>query len=283
MIFKFKDIPCDATFAVFDKDNRGPTSDVRNVSIGDTEFDIEIPATWTSPYRNFRTGEYFVPNAYMPIVGDVSEIVISGGDFYIDVNRERRNEELNRRSIETLIHQIHGNRDVDGRQKFFVSLVSLQSYFEHLVYGMLVLSGHLSRRKFKNLETQAKRIPVAFSDNNTQFFSQQIEICPGKGGLGSHIPSEIKDAQEKTFEKIRKLRNKVVHSWGYKDIGQQEIKDDFLDLGENINLIEPDDAFYEQASFVLVRLYAKASLLNNQLSLFTEKEMVRLERESRGY
>ena len=63
MLFKFIDIPCDAKFAVIDKENSGPTKDVRKIPIGDTEFDIEIPDEWESPYRNFRTTEYFLPNS----------------------------------------------------------------------------------------------------------------------------------------------------------------------------------------------------------------------------
>ena len=90
----------------------------------------------------------------MPIYDDEDVIEFNGGDYYSDINRNKLKEELNQRSVETLIHKIHGTPNLDGRQQFFISLIALQSYFEYLVYGMLVLSGHSSKTAFENFKTK---------------------------------------------------------------------------------------------------------------------------------
>lgn len=278
----FKNIPSESKLAIFDKAN---TSSVSTwvIEPGYTEIEFEIPNSWENPHKSLRTTGYFIPDSYAPIDRTKREIEITGGDYYVDVDRDVLNEELNQKSVETLIHSIFGNDGLDGRQKFFVSIISLQSYFEYLVYGMLVISGHMSKTQFNNLRTQSSRIPVAFSNQNTDFFSTQIEICPGKSGLGSDISQIIRDDSKNIFEEVGRIRNKVVHRWGYKDIGQHTLKDIFSSLREDINLNDSDDQFYSDACFVCVRLYARTSALGNQLSLFNEKEIVKAEREARGY
>ncbi len=193
------------------------------------------------------------------------------------------NEELNQKSIETLIHTIFNHESLNGRQQFFISLVSLQSYFEHLIYGMLVLSSHISKSQFKNINNHPRRTTMAFSDDNIDFFSNQIIICPGKENLGNTIESQVKTELENIFNEIRTLRNNVVHKWGYKDISQQEIKDIFNRIGEDINLDDSNNEFYSKSAFVFVRLYARVNPLKNQLNYFTEKAIVEAERKSRGY
>ena len=79
------------------------------------------------------------------------------------------------------------------------------------------------------------------------------------------------------------VRNKVVHRWGYKDLGQEKLQEIFSELGESINLNSSDEKFYSDACFVCLRLYAKTNVIGNQLLYFIEKEAVRAERESRGY
>ena len=278
----FENIPVESKFAVFNKGNKG-SSKVWVIEPGSSELEAQIPQEWDLPYRNIRTIGYWIPDAYIPINKNDTEIIVTGADYYIDVDREAMNEELNQRSIETLIHVIHGNKHINSRQKFFISLVSLQSYFEHLVYGMLIQSGHISKTRFKDLQTHARRTPIAFSVDNTDFFSNNIEICPGKENLGATLLDDVKDELKNIFDKIRTLRNKVVHKWGYKDISQQEIKDTFALVGENIDLNDSDDIFYKNAAFIFVSLYARANPLNNQLSYFNEKEMVETERKARGY
>ena len=278
----FKNIPVESKFAVFNKSNKA-SRQVWVIEPGNSELETQIPQEWDLPYRNIRTIDYYIPDAYIPINKSDTEIVITGGDYYIDVNRKDKNEELNQRSIETLIHVVHENENITSRQKFFISLVSLQSYFEHLVYGMLIQSKHISKTRFKDLQTHARRTPIAFSADNTDFFSNSIEICTGKDNLGATIHDNVKDELKNIFDKIRTLRNKVVHKWGYKDISQQEIKDTFALVGENIELNDSDDIFYNNAAFIFVRLYARANPLNNQLNYFNEKEMVEAERKSRGY
>jgi hypothetical protein len=281
--FVFEGIPEESGFSIFDKDNSESTHDYRRIQPGNTSFEFTIPDEWGTPFRVLRMSHWWIPRGYMPIGVDEDIIVFNGGDYYADVNRDELNEELNRKSVEKLIHSVIVSNNLDGRQKFFVSLTSLQSYFEYLIYGMLVQSGHISKTRFNHLRHHEKRIPIAFSTLNTDFFTDQIEICPGKEKLGSIIPNQTRFELERIFNEIRKLRNKVVHSWGHKDVGQQAIVDIFRELGEDINLNESDDEFYRDASFVCIRLYARCSSIKNQLSLFNEKEIVRLEREARGY
>ncbi len=282
MKIKFVNIPVESKFAVFNLEDKSSTM-VFNIEAGNSEINIEIPDDWDSPHRNFRSLNYYIPNQYIAIDKTNTVIEITGNDFFIDVNRETMNEELNQKSIETLIHTIFSNDSIDGRQKFFISLVSLQSYFEHLIYGMLVLSSHLSKSQFKNINSHPRRTDIAFSNENTDFFSNEIKICPGKENLGITIQSQVRTEFKNIFDEIRTLRNSVVHKWGYKDISQQELKDTFNRIGEQIDLNDSHDDFLTQAAFIFVRLYARVNPLNNQLSYFNEKEIVREERATRGY
>lgn len=281
--FNFENIPRESTFAVFDKDNN-KNNDYRTViQPGNTCFEFTIPDEWHTPFRVLRTVGYSIPRSYLPINVNEDVIEFNGGDYYVDVDRDVLNEELNQRSVETLIHQIHGNDNLDGRQQFFISLIALQSYFEYLVYGMLVLSGHSSKTSFKSLGTHEYRTKEAFSVNNIEFFTNNIIICPGKENLGNIIPLALREEVEEIFNQIRTLRNKVVHGWGYKDIPCDKLRDMFSNVNEAIDTSLSDNAFYQRATSVLIRLYAKTSQIRNQLSLFNEKYVVNKEREERGY
>lgn len=219
----------------------------------------------------------------MPIKDNENVIEFSGEDYYIDVDRGKLNEELNQKSVETLIHKIHGNDNLDGRQQFFISLIALQSYFEYLVYGMLVLSGHSSKSAFKALDNHKNRTKEAFSVTNTEFFTNNITICPEKDNLGNIMPLALREEVEKIFNQIRKLRNKVVHGWGYKDIPRDKLRDIFSNINEAVDTTLNDNAFYKRATSVIIKLYAKTNQIRNQLSLFNEKYVVNKEREERGY
>ena len=278
----FKDIPRSTKIVIFDNEDKS-LSKVWEIDQGDKEIEFDLPDSWSDPYRNILTTGYFIPDSYAPISNNENTFSICGSDYYADIDRRVQNEEQNKKSIEQLIHSIFANDSLSGRQKFFISLIALQSHFEYLIYGMLVLSGHISKTKFDNLSTQAARIPVAFSSHNTDFFSNQIEICPGKNNLGSEIQQTNRDNIEMIFEEVRKVRNKVVHRWGYKDLGQEKLRDIFSKLEEAINLNSSDDKFYLDACFVCVRLYAKTNVIGNQLLYFIEKEAVRAERKLRGY
>ena len=137
--FNFVNIPKESSFGVFDKENSKPTMDFRKIQLGNSSFNLTIPDNWETPFRTLRTTGYWIPRSYMPIGEDEELIEFTGGDYYVDVDRTVLNEELNQRSVETLIHMIHGNKKMDGRQQFYISLLALQSYFEHLAYGMLVM------------------------------------------------------------------------------------------------------------------------------------------------
>jgi hypothetical protein len=152
--FNFENIPVESNFAIFDKKNSESTKDFRKIPPGDTSFEFIIPDEWHTPFRVLRILGYWIPRSYMPIYDDEDVIEFNGGDYYSDINRNKLKEELNQRSVETLIHKIHGTPNLDGRQQFFISLIALQSYFEYLVYGMLVLSGHSSKTAFENFKTK---------------------------------------------------------------------------------------------------------------------------------
>ena len=283
MLVRFRDIPAQSTFAVFDEGSGGPAT-TWTIPPGDFEVNAKIPRDWRAPFRVLRCREYFIPQDRVPIEDSEAEILISGDAYYLDVNREAANEERNRRVVERLIHQLHGSDLLDGRQKFYISLISLQSYFEFLVHGMLVLAGHVSMRRFNELETHKRRTAVAFDDANTDFFSTNIEICPGKEGLGAAIETRARSEAKGILDEIRTLRNKVVHAWGYKDVGRDRIRTTLEGLGEQLGYHESDDAFYAAAAYAMVRLYARIhNMLAAQLSYFIEKEVVRAERASRGY
>ena len=85
------------------------------------------------------------------------------------------------------------------------------------------------------------------------------------------------------FHTVRKLRNNVVHNWGHKDISREELKRRFLETKENLDISGNDNDFYNRAAYVFVRIYAKASYIKNQLSLFNEKIIIANERKERGY
>jgi len=219
----------------------------------------------------------------MPINDNEDSIEFNGGDYYVDVDRKVLNEEINQKMVETLVHKISGKSNLDGRQQFFISLIALQSYFEYLVYGMLMLSGHSSKNAFKNLFNHKNRTKEAFSLNNTEFFTDKISICPGKENLGSIMPVDSRKKVEKIFNVIRILRNDVVHKWGYEDLTRNDLKDRFSNVNEALDITQDDNAFYQSATHVLIRLYARTSNVKNQLSYFNEKYVVNKEREERGY
>ncbi len=270
---------------VFDDANKGTTRGISfNVEVGDSDWSIEIPGEWESPYRTLASPvEYYVPDQRQAI-DDVNQILaITGADFFLDVTRERGDEEQNQRSIEGLITAIGNNDSLSGRQKFYICLVSLQSWFEYIVHGMLVLSEHVSKTRFNALSTHEARTRVAFDSANTDFFSTAIQIAPGKGDLGSDISATQRAEMENIVNEVRALRNKVVHRWGYKDIGRERLTEMFQRMGENPIYDPDDDGWYAKAAFLFVRLYAKTNPLKNQLSLFVEREAVRAERAARGY
>jgi len=280
--FEFRNIPKESKFAVFDKDSTENRKKFWVIPPGDEDVEWELE-DWENPHYVLRCKGYWIPGGFVPLDATSSPIVLSGKQYYIDITRERIAEELNQESIESLIHSIHGSAGINGRQLFFVALVALQSYFEYLVHGMLVLSGHMHKPHFERLRTHNKRLSKAFSKRNSSFFSDRIEICPGKDGLGSLISDPDRAELRRIFDTVRIMRNKVVHAWSFQDVTKVEIESYYNQLKEYINIRLPDDEFYTNAAFVFVRLYARANYIRTQLSYFQEKEKVRRERASRGY
>ena len=282
ILFRFKNIPCSSTFIVFDDQHRG-NANVIYVASGDSEISIHIPGAWQSPFRDIRgSSKYYIPNARVPIDLSTTEQEITGDIYYLDAVRPPENEELNQSSIENIITTVFNNQALNNRQKFYISLLALQSYFEQLTYGMLVLSGYISSNKFEKLNSN-NSITKAFDENNPFCHAGEIHICPGKAVAQNEIPKEIRENFEAMFQSIRRLRNRVTHRWGYQDIGCEAISDIFRSIGENVDYYRDEDDFYGKATLIFLRLYAKGHTLGNRVSILIEKEAVRLERESRGY
>jgi len=281
----FNNIPGSAKFAVFDYANKSKDRTISfYVEEGNSVFEAEIPAEWESPYRTLIPNpEYYVHDHYLSIEDVNEELEINGGEFYLDVTRQPADEEHNKRSIEDLITAVGNNETLTGRQKFYISLVSLQSWFEYLVHGMLILSRHISKTKFEDLDNHKKRTKVAFDKANTDFFSTTITIAPGKGSFGADISDEHRAEMENIFNEVRTLRNKIVHKWGIKDVGRDQLIKIFERIGENPMYAPDDDDWYAEAAFLFVRLYARTNPLKSQLSYFIEKEAVESERKQRGY
>lgn len=280
MEVEFIDIPESIRFAVFDKVSKESAKSY-NVESGSSRLSVEIPGDWQSPHKNVRSSHYYIPNAWAPI-DPTRPLRVQGKDFYIDVSRDPHATELNRQDVENLIVQVYRSDNLSGRQKFYVALVSLQSFFENLVYGMLVLSGHKSRRQFEMLETHENQTKEAFAASNRAFFSTKISICPGKDNLGMDVPQTRRDEIKVIFDEIRTLRNRVVHGWGYRDVELEELRRIFEKLGEPLSHHQDDASLYSEAAFACVRLYAQSNQIKNQLSYFLEKHWVEEERRQRG-
>ncbi len=278
--FIFTDIPVESNFTVFDKEDSVNTKDFRKIPPGNTSFEFTIPDDWNKPHYSLRIAGYHIPRSFMAINDDEYIIKFDGGDYYIDI-RDKLEVERNQTSIETLIHKIHGHKELDGRQQFYISLVALESYFEHLVYGMLVLSGHCSDTQFDDIHSQYRRINNAFSEDNTDFFTDSITICPGKENLVDIMQNPQREEVKNIFNEIRRLRNKVVHGWGYRSIARDELQEIFSRMNESIDTTLDDKEFYQSLCAIFIRLYSRVNPIRNQVDLFNERFVVKKEREER--
>ncbi len=276
----FDNIPEASRFTVFDLANKDAAASWE-IPIGDLEIEYEIPAEWSTPYYSLRSSTYYIPNEYNSLSGP--EISFSGDDYYLDISRENSIEELNQESVESLITGVQNNDKLDFRQKFYISLVSLQSYFEYLTYGIIVLSGFKTEADFGALRTANNRINSGFSNGNTDFFSDQIHLCPGKENLGRLITDEERDRLRKIFHMIRDMRNAVVHAWSYNNLTKHEINGFFQTVGEHVDVRLSASDFYRDATQNFIRLYAKVDYIRSQLMYFKEREYIRAERQERGY
>ena len=279
----FTNIPEETTFAVFDYDNKKAKSPSHKIPVGDSETDIEIPEDWSNPYHNIRAHGYIVDDAYSPIDRSKTELNFSGELYYLDITREKNPQELNQFDIEAIITGIHGIDILSSRKKFFIALTSLESYFEYLTFGMLVLSGYKTEVEFEDLKNQSSRIDCAISRRNTSFFNNQIEIRPGVENEGQLIEDPQREALKDIFHGIRDMRNKIIHAWSYNDLGKENLSQRFADMGENIGTHLDEDTFYRDAAFQCVRLYARVQYVRSQVIVFNAKQVVRLDREASGY
>ena len=148
---------------------------------------------------------------------------------------------------------------------------------------MLVLSKYKTDGEFESLSNANNRINCGFSRRNTYFFSEQINICPGKENLGQLISDDARLKLQNIFHMIRDMRNAVVHSWSYNDLSKEELKNRFESVGEQVKMHLDIPEFYADATQNFVRIYARVNYVRSQLLYFRENEYVRLERIERGY
>ena len=282
--FSFKNIPSSTTFCVFDADTK-EKAHIGEVQLGDSSMVISTPSSWTTPTRTLRSKEYFLPEAFKGFTPG-STVTFSGDDFYIDISQGETPPERNRKAVEALIHQSAHASLFDARQRFFASLIALQSYYEYLTFGMLVLSDQLTEKGYKKLYKHSVQTKQAFASTNTSFFATKIDICPGKS-VTSMVT--LKQAREllPNFEEVRKLRNAVAHSWCYRDLPRHDIVDRLKKTQLPLPPIQTnadDEAFYTSAQHCLLALYAAAeNTVGRQVKVFAERDWVRREREERGY
>lgn len=282
MKFIFKDIPEPSKFALFDRGQEGPV-ETFDIPVGDAAVDFDIPDDWQQPHYALRTLLYYISDAYVPITDTASPISISGADYYLDITRPDQEVEQNWKSVENLVVAINGS-DLDPRQKFFTGLLSLNSYFEFVVHAMLVQSGHISYRKFKELQNHKNRIEAAFKEDNTSFFATKFEVCPGKSVQTNEVSPETRTFLAAVMNDVRKMRNDVAHKWGYRDVPEERIKELFETARVNLPYAPDAEAFFEIAAQLLTAIWAKIkNPLDLRYKLIAEREAIRADRVERGY
>jgi len=280
--FSFINIPIETKIMIIDNDDKS-NNHHHEIPIGNSSFRFELSDTWSNPYYKVFPTKYFIPNSVVKIESTDTNFQLTGGDYYADLDRERLKEELNQVDVESLIHNVSGINQFSGRQKFYISLNSLQSYFEYLTYAMLVRSGKIGKRAYRALGSHENQTNEAFDLGNTSFFTDNIIITPGKPRAGTIIEIEFRDEVKNIFTEVRKLRNKVIHGWGDKDVDRQKLSDIFSNMNLVLQIPGDDETFYNSATQLLVTLYAKTGSFRNQALIFNEKFVVESERKKRGY
>lgn len=282
MRFIFEKIPEQSKFAIFELGQKGP-AEMYEIPSGDTEIGFDIPSEWEDPHYAIKTISYYIPDDCVPITDSEKPITITGADYYLDVTQNEEAIERNWKSVESLIVAI-GSSGLEPRQKFFTGLLSLNSYFEFLVHAMLVLSGHISNNRFRDLGTHENRISEAFSDDNTAFFGTAFELCPGKSIDTAEVPLHTRAFLVDVMNDVRKLRNEVAHKWGYRDVPEERIKSLFEVAGIALPYTSNPDAFFEGAAQQFTAIWAKVkNPLDLRYKLVAQREVIRKDRTERGY
>ena len=280
--FTFINIPIESTILIVDNYDRSRDYN-HEITVGNSTLIFELPDNWSNPYYKILTTKYYIPNSTIKIESSDNNFEITGNEFYADLDREKLNEELNQIDVESLIHRVSAIVQISGRQKFYISLNALQSYFEYLTFAMLVRSGKIGRNAFRALGNHENQTIAAFDSGNTSFFTDNIIITPGKASAGTNIAIEFRDEIKNIFTEVRKLRNRVIHGWGDKDVDRQKLSDIFSNMNLVLQITGDDETFYTSATQLLVTLYAKTGTFRNQASIFNEKFVVESERRKRGY
>ena len=212
----------------------------------------------------------------------LNKIEINGWMFYLDVCWiDPTSEELNLENIEKLIYV--SGQELSEKQKFFISIISLESYFEYIIYVMLVVSRNISKSKYDDLSTACSRSKEAF-ENNTAFFQTEISVHPWLNIPVKNIEDGEKERILWIFDKIRKLRNDIIHAWSFKDKTFEEIKESLIALGE-LNIVSNDtDIILRDARNLLVKWYAEIeTILRTRIRALEMRRLVNEELESRGF
>ena len=280
MKFSFTEIPEMSKLVLVD--NLQKESVDFDIPTGDSEVEYEVPKSWQGSYV-IRTVKYYIPDSYVQITDTGSPISVSGKDYYLDINRPAEEVEQQWNSVEDLIVAIN-RTNLEPRQKFYTGLLSLNSYCEFLVHAMIVRSGHMSKTKFDNLNTHEERISCAFDKKNKKFFAKSFYICPGKSCDVAEMRLETRSYLKLIMNELRKLRNDVAHSWGYREVSEERIIQLFKEAEHNLQYTSNAKDFFEAAAQGLIAIYCKIkNPLGDRYNLLSEREAVSKDREDRGY
>ena len=280
MKFSFKNIPVEVRWALFDDADRTVTKSGLAAS-GDSVVEVDVPNEFAKPFVNVRcAGGYVIrPDQRRALIGPSETIEVDGSMFYLD-DRMAESYELNHEATKSLITARH----LSGRARFFAALVALETHLEYLTFAMLVLSGHLSMRKFKDLKTQKRRIAAAFDPSNTAFFDDPVSMPGNRTIEMGAISIANRDLMRVIFDEVRTLRNNVVHAWTYRHPERADIAMRFQSMGQQLlTNHEADDEFFDHATDILVSVFTRVNLLDSRASLFRERRIVEDERQVRGY
>ena len=282
MKFVFEKIPVEVRWGVFDDAERTKCKRGK-AGPGDSSIEIDVPDDYAEPFINVRCADGYtlLPDQRRALISADEVVVVDGSLFYADVDRQKHPYELNHDATKNLIT---GAQGLAGRARFFAALVALETHLEHLTFAMLVLSGHRTDAQFGRLNTQQDRTVEAFDGSNTAFFDDPVSLPGGRTiPIGEILPA-TRDEMRVIFDEVRKLRNNIVHAWTYKHPERSDLANRFQTMGEQLQTHhDTDDDFFEHATTVLVRLFARVNPLDGRASVFRERAIVEEERRNRGY
>lgn len=281
MIFTHTDFPEPVTLAFFDNADKSKAAIIHRDVAGSGTLSVSVPNDWTDCHLSIRASSYFIPNSYRAINPSL-DLSMTGAEFFLDIDAGDRQNELNSVSVEQLIHSVISSTGLDSRQKFYIGLMSMNSYCEYLTHTILVKSGHLSNAAFRNLNHQ-DAITASFSSFNTDFFQNRITLCPGKEVDLPSVDQVARDSLAEIMQDVRVLRNKVAHSWGFKSTDQR-IHDFCVKYNTPILVSpNPDEDLLNAGAQAILNLYARLNPIRQHVLLFIERKYIQDDQRSRGF